>query len=174
MPMQPIGARNIFWGWHINGLHCRHFHHAQKTTSISYLLDKVSDTLGSTSNLLTGVIELFKSSAPGNDLLATSVRHPVILKFILKDADNDRVGDGSADVRGSDCVQAFVLGDVVLEEEGVGLWWVVVSLNAVGLLEGVVVLVPDHLGLGYAEDGALDLAAVDPDEVDLGGGLDEF
>ena len=42
------------------------------------------------------------------------------------------------------------------------------------LLEWVVVLVPDDLGLGHAEDVALDFAAVHPDEVDLGWGLDEL
>jgi hypothetical protein len=120
------------------------------------------------------VIELFKSPASGNNLLATSVRHPVILQLILKDPDNDRVRDGAADVRGGDGVQALVLGDVVFEEESVSLWWIVMSLNTVGLLEAVVVLVPDDLGLGYAEDGALDFAAVNSNEVDLGGGLDEF
>jgi hypothetical protein len=50
----------------------------------------------------------------------------------------------------------------------------VVGLDAVGLLERVVVLVPDDLGLGDAEDVALDLAAVDADQVDLGRGLDEL
>ena len=49
-----------------------------------------------------------------------------------------------------------------------------VSLNTVGLLERVVVLVPDDLGLGHTKDVALDLAAVDSDQVDLGRGLDEF
>jgi len=49
-----------------------------------------------------------------------------------------------------------------------------VGLDAVGLLERVVVLVPDDLGLGHAEDAALDLAAVDSDQVDLGGSLDEL
>jgi hypothetical protein len=50
----------------------------------------------------------------------------------------------------------------------------VVGLDAVGLLERVVVLVPDNLGLGDAEDVALDLATVDADQVDLGRGLDEL
>jgi hypothetical protein len=50
----------------------------------------------------------------------------------------------------------------------------VVSLNPVGLLQPMVVLVPDDLGLGHAEDAALDLAAVDSDQVDLGGSLDEL
>jgi len=49
-----------------------------------------------------------------------------------------------------------------------------VSLNTVGLLERVVVLVPHDLGLGHAKDVALDLAAVDSDQVDLGRGLDEL
>ena len=48
------------------------------------------------------------------------------------------------------------------------------SLNSVGLLELVVVLVPGDLGPGDAEDVALDLAAVDSDQVDLGGSLDEL
>ena len=48
------------------------------------------------------------------------------------------------------------------------------SLNTVGLLERVVVLVPGDLGLGDAEDVALDLATVDSNQVDLRRGLDEL
>ena len=107
-------------------------------------------------------------------LLASPVGHPVVLQLILQNPDDDRVGDGSADVGSGDGVQALVLGDVVLEEEGVRLRRVVVSLNSVSLLELVVVLVPGDLGPGDAEDVALDLAAVDSDQVDLGGSLDEL
>ena len=103
------------------------------------------------------------------NLLATSVRHPVVFQFVFENPDDDGVGDRSADVGRGHCVQALVLGDVVLEEEGVRLGRVVMSLDSVGLLERVVVLVPDDLGLGNAEDGALHFAAVDSDQVHLGG-----
>ena len=42
------------------------------------------------------------------------------------------------------------------------------------LLVGVEVLVPDDLGLGHAEDLALDLAAVHADQVHLGRSLDKL
>jgi hypothetical protein len=54
-------------------------------------------------------------------LLAAAVGHPVVLQLVLEDPDDHRVGNGAADVGGGHCVQALVLGDVVLEEEGVGL-----------------------------------------------------
>ena len=114
------------------------------------------------------------SEANHQYLLASPVGHPVVLQLILQDPDDDRVGDGPADVGSGDGVQALVLGDVVLEEEGVRLRRVVVSLNSVSLLELVVVLVPGDLGPGDAEDVALDLATVDSDQVDLGGSLDEL
>ena len=60
-------------------------------------------------------------------------------------------------------------GDVVLDEERVDVRRVVVRLHPEGLLERVEVLVPHHLGLGHAEDLALHLAAVHPDQVDVGG-----
>ena len=53
--------------------------------------------------------------------------------------------DRSADVGRDDGVEALVLGDVVLEEEGVHVRGVVVGLDAEGLAERVVVLVPSHL-----------------------------
>merc|ERR1719471_616672 len=62
------------------------------------LLDKVGDALGATADLLAGVIELVKALGPGDDLLGTSVCHPVKLLLILKNSDHHRVGDGSANV----------------------------------------------------------------------------
>ena len=59
--------------------------------------------------------------------------------------------------------------DVVLDEEGVDVGRVVVGLHPECLLERVEVLVPDHLGLGHAEDLALNLAAVHADQVDVAG-----
>ena len=108
------------------------------------------------------------------NLLASPVSHPIVFQLVLQDPDDDGVGDGPTDVGRRHGVQTLILGDVVLEEEGVGLGRVVVSLDTVSLLEWVVVLVPDDLGLGHAEDVALDFAAVHPDEVDLGWGLDEL
>ena len=60
-------------------------------------------------------------------------------------------------------------GDVVLDEERVDIRRVVVRLHPEGLLERVEILVPDHLGLGHAEDLAFHLAAVHPNQVDVAG-----
>merc|ERR1719210_739796 len=116
------------------------------------LLDEVGHALSATSDLLASVVELLETLCPWNDLLAAPVGHPLVLLLVLKDADDDRVGDGAADVGGGHRVETLVLGDVVLEEQGVRLGSVEVGLSPGSLLQWSVVLVPHHLGLGNTED----------------------
>ncbi len=126
------------------------------------LLNKVGDALGASADFLTSMVELLEALGSWNNLLAASVRHPVVLQLVLENPDDDGVGDGAADVGCSDSVQTLVLCDVILKEQRVGLWWVVVGLDTVGFFQWMVVLVPDNLGLGYTKDGALDFATVHP------------
>ena len=138
------------------------------------LLDEVGDTLGAPADLLAGVVELVKSLGAGDDLLGPPVGHPLELLLVLQDADHHRVGDGAAQVGGGDSVEPLVLGDVVLEEESVGLGRIVMGLHSGGLLQRLEILEPDNLRLGNTKDLTFDLATIDTDQVDVKRSLDEL
>ena len=138
------------------------------------LLDKVGDTLGTSANLLAAVVELVKALGSGNDLLGAPVGHPFKLLFILEDAHHHGKGNGAADVESRHSVETLILGDVVLEEQGVGLRRIVVSLDTGGLLQRLEVLVPDNIGLGDSKDLTLDLATINTNQVDIKRRLDEL
>jgi len=138
------------------------------------LLDEVGDTLGASAYLLAGVVELVKALGSWNYLLGAPVGHPFKLLFILENADHHGEGNGAADIVSRHGVEALVLGDVVLEEQSVGLRRIVVSLDTGGLLQRLEVLVPDHIGLGDTKNLTLDLATVDTNQIDVKRCLDKL
>ena len=87
----------------------------------NHLLDEVGDALGTPADFFAGVVELLEAFGSGHNLLGTTVDHPIVLLFVLEDADNDRVGNGTAQIGGSDGVKTLVFGDVVGEPQGVSL-----------------------------------------------------
>ena len=78
-------------------------------------LDEIGHALGTPTNFFAGVVEFLESLGPGHNLLGSTVDHPIVLLFILKDTYNDRIRNGTAQIGGSDSVKALVFGDVVGE-----------------------------------------------------------
>ena len=87
----------------------------------NHLLDEIGYTLGTPTNFLAGVVEFLESLGPGYNLLRSTVDHPIVFLFILKDAYNDRIRNGTAQIGGGDSVKTLVFGDVVGEPQGVSL-----------------------------------------------------